>query len=281
MVKGIYTAAAGMMLQMARQDNAANNLANVNTSGYKKDNMVAESFPGLLISRLNDKAVLADGREITLPPKELGPLPTGAVVSANYTDWSAGMMQQTGNYTDLAIKGEGYFCLRTPQGEMLTRNGEYHVNNQGVIVNNEGCPLVDTNDQEIVLPLRDPENPANIIPYDQMDQQDFTFQREFAVDSQGRIMQNNQYIATLKVVNVQDTNTLRKQGNNFIMVQGNYDVLPTPGVVQGVKEASNVNAVKEMVDLVSITRTYEACQKVLMAEDEITGTAIDSVGAVR
>lgn len=280
MIKGLYTAASGMMLQMARQDNAANNLANVNTSGYKKDNMVSESFPGLLISRMNDKTVLKDGTEITRQPFKLGPLPTGAVVAANYTDWSAGMMQQTGNYTDLAIRGEGYFCIRTPEGEKLTRNGEYHINNQGVLVNNQGYPLMDINDQEIVIPLRDPDDPAVIIPYEQMNEQDFIYDQGFSVDSQGRIMQYNQYIATLKVVNVPDTELLDKQGDNFVLTEGGYDVLPTPAVVQGVKEASNVNAVKEMVDLISITRTYEACQKVVMAEDEITSTAIDSVGAV-
>ncbi len=280
MIKGLYTAASGMMLQMARQDNTANNLANVNTSGYKRDNMVSEAFPGLLISRMNDKTYLPNGTEVKLPPVELGPLSTGAVVSAVYTDWTQGMMQETGEFTDLAIRNEGYFCLTTPQGERLTRNGEYHVNNEGVLVSNEGFPLRDINDQPIIIPLRNPDNPEEIVPYDQMDEQQFVYDRVFTVDKRGRVMQGSQQIATLKIVNVDDPNSLLKEGNNWIMSQGAARIVDEPGVAQGFKEASNVNAVKEMVDLISISRSYEACQKVIQAEDDIMNSAINSVGAV-
>ncbi|PKM75725.1 MAG: flagellar basal-body rod protein FlgF [Firmicutes bacterium HGW-Firmicutes-15] len=257
MIKGLYTAGAGMMLQMARQDVVANNLANVNTGGYKKDETICQAFPEMLISRLGDTKKNALGQDIILPPVPIGSLSTGAIVKDIVTDHSSGNIKYTENNTDLAISNEGYFVIRTPEGERFTRNGAFKINDVGVLVNDQGYPVIDNNNNPIEL------------------------QGEFSVDKAGNILVDNQVITKLKIAVFADKRFLQKQGDSNMNPRGQtYTEPQNPGVLQGYQEISNVNAVQEMVKLISVMRAYESCQKVVQAEDETMGVAIDQVGAV-
>ncbi|MDD4801783.1 MAG: flagellar basal-body rod protein FlgF [Syntrophomonas sp.] len=258
MIKGLYTAGSGMMLQMARQDVVANNLANVNTSGYKKDGTVCQAFPEMLISRLCDTKLNALGEETILPPVIIGSLSTGSIVTDIVTDHSHGSVKLTENYTDLAISSDGYFVIETPEGERFTRNGTFIINDAGILVNDQGYPVMDDTDSPIELA------------------------GEFSVDKDGNILVDNQVLARLKIVNFADIRFLQKQGDSYMDPRGQvYTEAVNPGVLQGYLESSNVNAIQEMVTLINVVRAYEACQKVVQAEDETMGVAIDSVGSVR
>ena len=257
MIKGLYTAASGMMLQMARQDVVANNLANVNTGGYKRDETICQAFPEMLISRLGD-TVENDKKQIeVLPPVEIGRISTGALVKDIVTDHRDGTIKSTENPTDLAISNQGYFVINTPEGERFTRNGAFKINDTGILVNDQGYPVMDTDN-----------NPISITD-------------EFTVDKTGNIMVDNETVAQLKIVEFADQHYLQKQGDSNMDARGQtYTQVENPGVVQGYQELSNVNSIKEMVTLISVMRAYESCQKVVQAEDEATEMAIQNVGAI-
>lgn len=261
MIKGLYTAASGMMLQMNKQDVVANNIANVNTGGYKKDSVICQSFPAMLISRVGESREIA-GKEEMLPPVIIGSLGTGAVVKDIVTDHSQGNIAQTNNPADLAISNEGYFVILTPQGERFTRDGSFKINSDGILVTNQGQPVLSTDNETI-----------QIIDDDQAGQ-------GFDVDKNGSILINNQEIAGLKIVDFADKKQLEKEGAWLRVKEGGYTQIDNPGIVQGYLEQSNVNAVKEMVNLINVVRAYESCQKVVQAEDELLGIAIDKVGSI-
>lgn len=261
MIKGLYTAASGMMLQMSKQDVVANNIANVNTGGYKKDSVICQSFPSMLISRLGESQENALGEEQMLPPVVIGPVGTGAVVKNIVTDHSAGNIKQTNNPADLAISNEGYFVVQTPQGERFTRDGSFKINQEGILVTNQGVPVMSTDNQTIQIISDDDQTAEN-----------------FTINKNGSVMVNDQEIARIKIVNFADQRQLEKEGAWMRVKAGEYTAVENPGVVQGYLELSNVNAIKEMVNLINVVRAYESCQKVVLAEDELLGVAIDQVG---
>ncbi|MDD2372115.1 MAG: flagellar basal-body rod protein FlgF [Syntrophomonadaceae bacterium] len=257
MIKGLYTAGAGMMLQMARQDVVANNLANVNTGGYKKQIAVAQAFPNMLISRLGEIKKNIEGEYQPVPVKLIGGLGTGAAIEKIYTDFTMGNIRKTDNATDLALNSDGYFAVLTPQGERYTRNGQFKINNEGILTTNQGYPVLDTGDQPISL------------------------EGEFSIDEMGNISVNGESIARLKMVRFENPQYLERQGDNLVAAQEEAGtILERPGILQGYTEDSNINAVKEMVELINVVRAYESMQKVVQAEDETTQVAIDQVGSV-
>jgi flagellar basal-body rod protein FlgF len=255
LIKGLYTAASGMMLQMARQDVLANNIANVDTAGFKRDDTMCQAFPEMLISRLGE--VNQDNGQ-PLQPVLLGKLGTGAVVDSITTDFTRGSLKETDNSTDLALGGDGFFTVQTPQGQRFTRDGEFKINDQKILTTSEGYPVLDRNNQPIVITGED-----------------------FKVDEQGNVTINGNITAALKIVNFADLKTLQKTGDNLITSSAQPTIAVNPQVKQGYIEESNVNAVKEMVDLISVVRSYESLQKMVQAEDETLSTAIDDVASVK
>lgn len=256
MIKGLYTAASGMMLQMKRQDVIANNVANANTGGYKKDTLICKAFPDMLLSCIGDYKVAEDGKIKKMPPVEIGAIGTGAVTDSVVTDFRAGTIKNTACPTDLAISNNGYFTVNTSEGERYTRNGSFNINNEGLLVDSGGNPVLDKNDKEIYI------------------------NGSFTVDKMGDISSGEDYIATLKIVDFENKLDLKKEGNNLLRAEEDFDIVSNPGILQGYQEASNVNAVKEMVSLINVVRAYEVCQKVVQAEDETLSKAIDEVGRV-
>lgn len=280
MIKGLYTAAAGMMVQMAKQDVVANNIANVNTNGYKKDNVLCQSFPSMLISRLGESQYDAKGQEKMLPPVVIGSVGTGAAVKEIVTDHTAGAIKYTGNLTDFAITNksyfignnvengeqlltESYFVVQTPQGERFTRDGAFKINQEGILVNNQGYPVMSTDD-EVISVLNEDGQVAE----------------DFAIDASGSVLIDGNEIAKLKIVCFENQKNLEKEGGFMkAKVEGQYTLAENPGIQQGYLEMSNANAIQEMVNLISVVRAYESCQKVVQAEDELMSVAIDQVGS--
>lgn len=276
MIKGIYTAASGMMLQMARQDVVANNIANVNTGGYKKDTTLCRAFPEMLISRLGETTSDDRGREKSISPVVIGKLGTGAVVDRIVTDYSTGNVKKTDNPTDLAIGNTGnynivtpngeqqttnegslFFVVRTPDGqERFTKDGAFKIGSQGLLTTNQGYQVLGIDNNPI------------------------TIDGDFKVDEHGQVVVNDEVVATLKVAHFGDLTTLEKTGGTWRSNQP-YNLVNNPQILQGYTEESNVNAVKEMVDLITITRAYESLQKVIEGEDETVQVAIDEVGSVK
>jgi len=258
LIKGLYTAAAGMMNQMARQDVVANNLANVSTAGFKKSITVTGAFPEMLMSRLGEVKTDISGKPIAQKPVVIGTVGTGAAVSTIHTDYSMGNLKATSNYTDLALGSDGYFAVETPEGIRYTRSGEFKISfteDGGMLTTSHGFSVLDTNDEPIFI------------------------EGEFSVDSRGIITYENEEYTQLGVYRLENPQEWEKMGDSLFNAQAPEPV-DNPGIKQGFLEESNANAVQEMVTLISVVRAYEALQKVVQAEDELNQVAIDEVGRV-
>lgn len=242
-----------MMVQLTKQDVVANNIANSNTNGYKRQLAVTSSFPQMLISRI--EGTPSAMKPITGKSESIGGLGTGAGLAGIYTDFSMGSLLGTGNNEDFAIGNEGYFVVETPQGDRYTRAGSFKVNFDGLLTTKQGFPVLDDQDEYIFV------------------------ETGYAIDRQGAITLQGDEIARLKVVTFDNVQSLSKVGENL------YDgtdpiIAEDPDIRQGYLEQSNVNAVQEMVVLLGAVRSYETLQKVVQAEDELNQSAIDKVGSL-
>ena len=144
MLKGLYTSALSLAVLNRKQEASANNLANVNTNGYKKETVVSASFPDMLCYRLDDPPVSGN-----LPPV-VGKLAMGVQLTDIVTDYSRGTLVPTENQLQFALNGDGYFAIMTPAGERYTRNGEFNLSTDGVLSTIDGFPVLGRNGEIIV-----------------------------------------------------------------------------------------------------------------------------------
>ena len=280
MIRGLYTGASGMVAQMHRMDALSNDIANVDTTAYKRDIAVEKAFPELLLRRMDDSGV----RQLPLsgtPPHLgsfevapiVGKLGTGVEMNELYTDFQQGALKQTDSAFDLALQGKGFFVVQTPYGERLTRDGSFILGPEGLLVTQNGFP---------VLGEKGPIHiKLNNFVVDE-DGKIFVNQRfqpdpNRLVSSQENEWDRTQQLDRLQVVNVQFPRYLKKQGNDLYIdtpESGAASIVKAndrPKVRQGFLEASNVNPVTAMVDMIEVNRAYEANQKVIQAEDDATG----------
>lgn len=245
MLKGLYTSALGLAAVNRQQEISANNLANANTVGYKKENVVLRSFPDMLIRCLHDPAAAGD------KPPVVGTLSTGLQLAAIVTDYSKGNIRETGNPFQLALMGEGYFTVNTPRGERYTRNGDFKLSPEGMLVTDDGYPVLGTNG-EIIL--------AN---------------GDLNVDQWGRVFSDGQEIDSLRIVTF--NNPLVKEGSSLFSGEDPRDTA-APMVAQGCLEDSNAVAIEEMINMINIMRAYEANQRVIQTHDATLDKTVNEVG---
>lgn len=256
MIKGIYTAASGMMLQMARQDVIANNLANVNTTGYKRSSSVQQAFPTMLLNRMGEIQEIS-GSRVPVRPVMIGTLGTGASLNRIISDNSLGNLKQSENPTDLALTTtDTYLVVETPQGINYTRNGSLKINGEGLLTTNHGYPVLDDNGDYITL------------------------EGDFTIERMGYISVEGEEIGRLQVVRFENQEGLEKLGGSLIATDQEPQLVDNPEILQGYTEDSNVVAVQEMVTMINVMRAYEALQKIVQAEDETLQVAISEVGQV-
>lgn len=260
MLRGIYTSASGMLVGQKRLDVVANNLANVSTTGYKRDTTVSQSFPELLLRRINDRSPDMDAG-----PQPVGPLGLGTFVSNTATRLMTGSMQHTGNPLDVAISGDGFFVVNTPQGPRYTRQGNFTQNGEGTLVTPDGYEV--WVDGQAVSAA----------------------QGEMSINSKGELLTGNQVLGRLSIVTSRDLGALRKEGNGLWTTAGPEDAstLVTPAESTGTYElraghleASNVEPVTEMVEMMVIMRSFEANQRAVQIQDETLGKAVNEVGRI-
>ena len=256
MIRGIYTAVAGMLNEMARQEVVANNLANVNTTAFKKDLAVFRARDDKAISRIeSDGAPRGSGAEAT----SIGRLSTGAFLDRVYTEYVQGGLRQTEDPFDLALSGPGFMVLQDGNGqELLSRGGKLSRSMDGRLVDLSGNAVLGEGG-----PITLPE------------------QGEFLVDKQGLVRVGKEVVGRLRLVEVErPADVLEKQGASVWKIRdpGGLAEANRTVVEQGHLEASNVNPVREMVDLIAIQRAYEASQKVITAQDETLGKAVNELG---
>lgn len=257
MVRGLFISYTGMSNEQKRLDIVANNLANSATVGYKKDSVSNQSFDNLLTVKIKDRSEAYNNRPI-------GIMSPGVKIGEVYTSFDQGSLRQTDNPYHLALEGKGFFQVGVTdqQGNTnirYTRNGIFTMTRDGHIVDEDGNNLMG-------------ESGEIIIPQEAVD---------VVIDAGGTIYADGILIDTLLISDFEDYNYLRKTADTmFETVEGAIEIPSTSSVIQGYTEQSNVNVVTEMVDMITITRAYEANQKVIQSIDRTLELAANSIGKV-
>jgi flagellar basal-body rod protein FlgG len=277
LIRGLYTGASGMVAQMRRLDTIANNLANVDLNGYKRDTVINKAFPEMLIRRMNDDGmfVFPLGSIDTTPI--VGKLGTGVELNEVFTVFTQGSLKQTENPFDLALEGEGFLSVLLPDGERYTRNGSFLLNDEGYLVTKHGEFILGENG-----PIKVKKNNF-VIDQDGVIYQNATFSGDERrlVSLEENEWENLERVDRLKIVDFKRLRYLKKMGNSFwrdTEESGPAEIAVgdrRPKVRQGFLESSNVNVVTEMVRMIEVQRTYEANQKMIQTQDSLLGRLIN------
>lgn len=279
MIRGLYTSSASMLCEIIRQDMIANNLANVDTAGYKRVSGIFKELPTMVLRRVND-GKLYPPRPIYKFPK-IGKLGTGVILDESYTDFSIGKFEFTDNELDCALENpQAFFIIETPQGLRFTRDGVFTINQDGYLTTMHG---------DFVLAEKEPPQ--------QLDQQTLIDENgnvvvEFTrvqvppnsrviIDKDGRIIVNDVPQFRLLRGQAADRKAFRKEhSNHYIRAYGS--VIRSAGYVKpGYIEKPNFSLVDEMVKMIEVSRAYEANSKVIQAHDSLLDKAVNSVGPTR
>lgn len=244
MVRGLYSAYTGLLNQQHMLDTITNNLANSATTGYKKEGSTAKAFDEMFAIKVHD------GSEDYID-KRIGKVSLGVKIGENYTDYTQGNLKGTENPYDLAIAGTGFFEISytnksDEQSMKYTRDGSFTVTRDGFLVTKDG-DFVQGQDGNIQLSTK----------------------VDAVIDEMGHIYQNSTLVDTIKIVDFEDYNYLKKFGEN--MYDGVDGIKQKEGdflIQQGYLEASNANVISEMVEMITITRAFEMNQKFVQAADE-------------
>lgn len=253
MIRGLYIASTGMNVQTKRMDVISNDLANAATTGYKKDVAVVSSFPEVLTARIDDM-------QNHIPNNgNIGTMNFGAKIDGVYTQFSQGSVIKSDAPTSVAIQGDGFFSVQTPNGIKYTRDGNFSINQNGELVTQEGYNVLGENG---AISFGDAF---------------LTSSSELQIRSNGEVMIDEEVVDRLAVVAFENNEVLTKAADN--LYEGNG--VPTPfrgSVLQGFLESSNVNPVTAMVDMITVSRAYEANQKMIQVHDNLLGKAVNELG---
>ena len=271
MVKGLYTAYTGMLNQAQRMEVLTNNLANASTTGFKKEGSTSQTFDDVLAIKVKDSS------DFNLP-KKMGYVNLGVKIGETYTDYTQGSFRITDNTYDVALDGDGFFAISytNKAGKSsikYTRDGAFSITKEGYLVTKDGDFVL--NKEAALASNNAMVNgiPAGAIRVDTM--------AEVSIDEAGVLYQNGEQVATLGFVDIDDYNYISKYGENlYDIVPGGNVIDSDAKVVQGALEQSNVNIVSEMVEMIAITRSYEANQKIIQTIDQTLDKAVNSVGQV-
>ena len=257
MVRGWYTGASGMNAQQQRLDAISNNLANVDTTSYKRDITVSKNFPELLLRRMDDDGVYRNPFGSADAAPVIGKIGLGVELNELFTDFEQGSFKPTGGAADFALEGKGFFSVETPRGERYTRNGNFTVGVEGYLMTKEGFPVLGEHGR---INLQDTKYTVNK-------------NGEVWVRPINNTDANPVLLDRLKLVTFENDRFIKKEGSSLytdtpvsgpaVAAEG-----PTrPTIAQGYIEASNVNVVNEMVQMIEVNRAYEANQKSIQSED--------------
>ncbi|NNU87471.1 flagellar hook-basal body protein [Geobacillus thermodenitrificans] len=276
MLRGLYTAASGMLAQQRRVDWLTNNLANAETPGYKADAGAMRAFPELLMNRLEDESIPSAPPRAVPTQTAIGLLNTGVYTQELIPNFRQGDIKETGLSTDVALvdgqvpvdpttgeRGTLFFAVENGQGETrYTRNGHFTLSPDGYLTTQDGWNVLDGNGERIAIPSE-----------------------SFTVRDDGTITAENRTIARLGVVFAANPKTVVKEGNGlFRSTEGPLPQAPgnvTYMVKQGFIERSNVDIEQTMTDLLAAYRAFEANQKIIQAYDRSLDKAVNEVGRLK
>lgn len=235
MAGGMYTAGAGMVARQVWQNAVADNLANTSTPGFKATRVFSEMLDNVQSS---DALRAVEGKQ------------------HYYTDFSQGMVEETGRDLDVALQGTGFFVVQTPQGERYTRNGNFSLDNAGTLVDASGAPVLS-------------------------DSGPITLQgSRIVIDPEGQIFSDGQPVGSLAMKSFESTAGLIREGENHFAPRAGVALSETPAkatVRQKALERSNVEGLDEVVRMTTLLREYEAAQRMVRLQSEALGRTVNEL----
>lgn len=262
MIAGIYISGSGMLPKAARQEAVANNLANLEVPGFKRDSLFLRELGAAMKRRSGDYPEWRINR-----------------LEGSWTDFQQGKLRQTGDMFDVALSGDGFLAVRTPQGVQYTRNGNLDKNQDGVLVNGLGYPVLDINGAQIVIPE---EYGVPLID------------ASGAVRVRDEQLGEEQLVGQLQLTDFPELRDpvaraqspyqppLRKGRDGLFIPHPATVPVPAQGVevVQGFLEEANVEPVLEMVKMIEVYRGFEADHRAIQVQDATLDRAVNDVGRV-
>lgn len=256
MIRGLYTAGWSMLACNKKMDVLANNLANVNTNGFKRDNVVYQSFPELLTKKINYEG------DPTSSSTNIGSMSLGNDIGEVHTYFQQGALEQTQKTLDLAIKDgdNAFFAVARPDSQgnfrqYYTRDGSFSLDEQGRLVTKDGNFVMGENG---VIQLNSDR---------------------FSVEADGTVIESDAVVGRILIKQFENPETLKKIGDNLLAMTQETEEQDFSGeIVQGFIEQSNVNTIREMVEMITVVRAYETNQKMVQIQDSTLEKAVNEVG---
>lgn len=274
-MRELWVPLSGAIAQQRNVETIANNVANANTPGFKKEQVVFKEY--LAAIEKNDSAV-------DLPQKEWKPEDfyrsynaedAFVKVDGAYTLHEQGQLSPTGNAFDNALNGPGFFEVLTPNGVRFTRKGNLSINNDGKLVTDQGFLLLSKSPPpsadasgKIILTTT-PESRAVAVG-----------NNKFSINLEGEVFSGANKVADLSLIEFNDVHALKKEGNSLFINPDQKNVKigeMKTSVHQGFVEQSNVNAVSEMSALINANRNFESIQRVIKTYDTMSGKAVNEI----
>jgi flagellar basal-body rod protein FlgF len=240
LIKGIYTSASGMLPRILKQEIYANNMANINSTGFKRDDVFMQ--------------VLDDATKNSIATNESWETP---MVDGTYTDYEQGDVERTDGKQDLAIEGSGFFTVETPAGIRYSRSGDFSISPQGILTDKEGNSVL---------------SDSGPIP---IGGQDFVVGTDGSISVGGTSLGKLKIVDFDKPYNLK-----KVDGGYFLPADKTATEKPATDyqIRQGYLEKSNVNVIQVMVDMLASFRSYEAGQKAIQSQDETLEKAVTELG---
>lgn len=280
MSKGLWPALSGSIAQSERLDAVANNLANADTLGFKRDQVAFKSVMASATAAAHKEEIPRKAYTEKDFHRLDGTQTAYAVVEGTYTDFAQGRAKVTGNPLDVALEGKGFLEVLGPQGVRYTRHGSLKLSPEGMLVTTEGFP--------VLSPGGGQEAGGEPVPREELMGRAIRIDvtrpggaGKLSITKAGEIFQGNALVGQLAVTEFVDPRLLQKEGSSLFRNDMPANISgDTNGtrVEQGMLETSNVNAVAEMVELLKATRLFEANEKVVRAYGDMESRAVNEIG---
>ena len=260
MQNAMYTALFGALANEHRMNSIANNLANVNTTGYKRDLLAfKDTFAMYAHDEIMEPVLNVRSEKLFPEPQHMARVR----IAQAQTDFAQGSLKITGSPFDVAISGNnGFFKVQTPQGDFYTRNGHFRQTADGLLITEQGFPVMGDGG-EITLP-------GGV--------------RNFNISEDGRIFADGDLVGQIGIVGIDDVKNLEKMGGNMYRARPGATVAEVPTnafVAQGFLETTNVEPVYEMVNMIEAQRQFEAYTKIMQTAEAIDKEATTKIGRGR
>lgn len=278
-VKNIWVPLSGQVAQQRKVETIANNVANANTAGFKKDQLVFKEHLTALTRDLED---------IDIPRNEFSPADfyhtqgsenAMVAVEGSFTIFEQGNLTPTHNPLDVALKGDGFIEVLTPTGVRFTRKGNFSLSKDGELVTDQGFKVLSA----LNISSENLRNPASqgSVPAPEERILRVPTNSPLTISLEGEIFSKEGTVGRISVIEFNDKHALRKEGSSLFISPDEMNIVRDnikTTVNQGFLEGSNVNAIEEMSELIKAHRHFESIQKAINAYDSISGKAANEIG---